>query len=156
MKVYLASDHAGFELKEKAKEVLVKDGYDVIDFGANYLDHNDDYPDFIWRAADNISQDYNHGDVETRAIIFGGSGQGEAILANRFPNVRAVVYYGGNLEIVKLSREHNDANVLSMGARFINTEEALEAIKLWLASQFSNEERHRRRLAKIEDYPVTK
>lgn len=157
MKIYLASDHAGFELKEKVKEVLTKEGHEVTDFGANSLDNNDDYPDFVWRAADNISHDYVHGDVDSRAIIFGGSGQGEAILANRFANVRAMTYYApskGPVNIIEDSRSHNDSNVLSIGARFLSTEEALEAIELWLKTPFSNEERHKRRLAKIEDLSV--
>jgi ribose 5-phosphate isomerase B len=156
MKIYLAADHAGFELKEKVKEVLMKEGHEITDFGAASLIEGDDYPDFVWKAADAISQDYNHGELETRAIVFGGSGEGEAMIANRFANVRAAVYYGGNTELIRLSRDHNDANVLSFGARFVSTEEALAAIELWLHTPFSNEERHKRRLAKIEDYPVVK
>ena len=87
----------------------------------------------------------------TKAIILGGSGQGEDMVANKFEGVRAAEYYGGNLEIVKLSREHNDANVLSLGARFLSLEEAKEAVKLWLETPFSNEERHARRISEIEN-----
>lgn len=156
MKIYLGSDHAGFELKEKVKIFLADKGHVVIDFGANEFNAEDDYPDFIWKVADNISQDYNNGDTDSKAIIFGGSGQGEAIIANRFANVRAAVFYGGDKEIVKLSREHNDTNVLSIGARFVSENEAKEAIELWLNTEFSGDERHKRRIAKIEDYPSVK
>ncbi len=156
MKIYLAADHAGFKLKEKVRELLIKEGHGITDFGATELNEEDDYPDFIWRAADNISQDYNHGDTESRAIIIGGSGQGEAMTANRFSNVRAAVYYGGPQENLKFSRIDNDANVLAIGARFVKDEEAMAAIELWLKTPFSNEERHKRRIAKIEDYSAGK
>ena len=101
---------------------------------------------FIKRAAEAVSIDPEN----TRAIILGGSGQGEMIVANKFPNVRAVEYYENNLEIIKLSREHNDANILSLGARFIDLEEAKKAVKLWLETPFSNEERHKRRIKQID------
>lgn len=144
--IYLACDHAGFELKEKVKEFLQKEGYQVKDFGAFDFDKNDDYPDFISQAAEAVSKD-----PQNKAIIFGGSGQGEAIVANKFKNVRAVVFYGQREEIIKLSREHNDANVLSLGARFLSEEEALGAIKSWLETPFTNEERHVRRINKIKE-----
>lgn len=144
--IYLACDHAGFELKEKVKEFLQKGGYQVKDFGAFDFDKNDDYPDFISQAAQVVSKD-----PQNKAIIFGGSGQGEAIVANKFKNVRAVVFYGQREEIIKLSREHNDANVLSLGARFLSEEEALGAIKSWLETPFTNEERHVRRINKIKE-----
>ena len=85
-----------------------------------------------------------------RAIIFGGSGQGEAIVANRYPNVRATTYYHFNPEIIKLSREHNDANILSIGSRFLSNEEMLESILFWLKIPFTQDERHIRRIEKIE------
>ena len=144
MTIYLASDHAGFELKGKIKDFLVKNGYEAEDLGPFAYDANDDYPELIRPAAERVSQN-----PEDRAIVLGGSGQGEAMVSNRYKNVRAAVYYGGNMDIVKLSREHNNANVLSFGARFVKEEEALEAVKLWLETPFSAEERHHRRVAKI-------
>ena len=142
--VYLATDHAGFELKEKIKEFLIKDGYEVEDCGAYQYDKDDDYPDFISKAAEVISKD-----PHSKAIILGGSGQGEAMVANKFPNVRAVVFYG-NMEMIPLTREHNDANILSLGARFLTVDKAIDAVKLWLETPFSNDERHTRRIEKIK------
>jgi len=145
MKIYIGSDHAGFELKQKLVLFLKELGHEVEDFGAHELDENDDYPDFVAPVARAVSED-----VDAKGIVLGGSGQGEAIAANRVNGVRAVVYYGGNEDIVKLSREHNDANVLSLGARFLSEDEAKEAVKLWLETPFSGEERHRRRIEKID------
>ena len=142
--IYLATDHAGFELKEKVKKFLIKEGYEIEDFGANTFDPEDDYPDFISKAAQAISKD-----PESRAIIFGGSGQGEAIVANKFPNVRAAVYYGNLQQMPALTRQHNDSNILSLGARFLMEEETIEAVKLFLETPFSNESRHIRRIKKI-------
>lgn len=144
MKVYLASDHAGFELKGKIKDFLVQSGYEAEDLGPFAYDANDDYPELIRPAAERVSQN-----SEDKAIVLGGSGQGEAMVCNRYKNVRAAVYYGGNMDIVKLSREHNNANVLSFGARFVKEDEALAAVKIWLETPFSPEERHHRRVAKI-------
>ncbi len=147
MKIYFATDHAGFALKELlvpyVRDVL---GYEVIDCGATTHDDEDDYPEFIKKAAVSVSEN----SATARGIILGGSGQGEAIVANKFPGVRTVVYYGGNLDIVRLSREHNDANMLSLGARFLNTDEAKEAVALWLSTAFSGDERHVRRIKNIE------
>lgn len=146
MKIYLAADHAGFELKEQVKFFLQEKGFKVEDCGANAFDQNDDYPDFISVAARKVSE--NPGD---RAIILGKSGQGEAMVANKFVGVRAAVYCGGdeNFEIVKLSRQHNDANVLSLGAGFLSLDTARQAVKIWLDEAFSGEERHTRRIEKI-------
>lgn len=146
MKVYLATDHAGFELKEKIKEFLTQDGYEVEDFGATVLDPEDDYPEFIVKAAEAVSKDHN-----SKAIIFGGSGQGEAIVANKFPGVRAAVYYGNAEEMPKLTRQHNNSNILSLGARFLTEEEAIAAVKSFLETPFSEEPRHIRRIEKIKD-----
>lgn len=144
MTIYLAADHAGFQLKEAVKKFLIAKCYDVKDAGAYELNKDDDYPDFVKKAAAGVAKN-----PASRGIIFGKSGQGEAVVANRFKGVRAAVYYGGEIEIIKLSREHNDANVLSIGAGFVKEKEALAAIKLWLATPFSKETRHQRRIDKI-------
>lgn len=153
MKIIFASDHAGFTLKEKLVPFVEGLGYEVEDMGAEELNNGDDYPDFISKAAAAVSKDPDN----VHAIILGGSGQGEAIVANRFPNVRAVVFYGmpenSELNVVMLAREHNDANILSLGARFLNEDDAREAIQTWLDTPFSAEERHVRRIKKIEQYP---
>ncbi len=147
MTIYFATDHAGFELKEAiipyVRDVL---GYAVVDCGATALNEEDDYPEFIKKVGEAVSKNPN----EVRAIIFGGSGQGEAMVANRFPYVRTTVYYGGPLDIITLSREHNDANVLSLGARFITLEEAQEVVTLWLSTGFSKDARHVRRITQID------
>lgn len=146
MVIHLAADHAGFNLKEHIKQWLKEQGYEVKDHGAFQYDEDDDYPDFVQQAAKAVHDN----PADNKAIILGGSGQGEAMAANRYANVRAVVYYGGPEEIVKLSRQHNDANVLSLGARFLNDTAALKAVKIWLEENFSGEERHQRRINKIE------
>ncbi len=147
MKIFLAADHAGFQLKEEVKKWLKSLGYDVSDEGAFTLDPQDDYPDFISIAAARVAANPE----EDKAIVFGGSGQGEAIVSNRHRGVRAVVYYGGNEEIILLSRTHNNANVLSLGARFVSEEQAKSAIKFWLETEFPADERHARRVSKIDN-----
>lgn len=148
MIIYLGADHAGFALKQKVKEFLEREGYEVADMGAYASNDGDDYPEFITAAADAVANDLIKG-VDSRGIIFGGSGQGEAMAANRVNGVRAAVFYGGPRDIITLSREHNDANMLSLGARFVSEHDALDAVKLWLDTPFSNEERHRRRIMKF-------
>lgn len=148
MMIYLGTDHAGFELKEKVKMFLQEKGHEVADLGAYQLNNEDDYPDFILPVARAVAHDLVQG-KESRGIIFGGSGQGEAMAANRVNGVRAVVYYGGSVDIIKLSREHNNANILSIGARFVPEKEALDAISLWLEIPFTGEERHVRRIMKF-------
>ena len=149
MKIYLATDHAGFALKEEIKKYLEDEGNEVYDCGAHTLEPGDGYPSYMAQAAENIQKDALHDPAF--GIIFGGSGQGEAIVANRFRHVRAIVYAGGNLELVKLGREHNDANVLSIGARFVSFNEAVQAIKLFLDTPFSHDERHADRIIQIEE-----
>ncbi|KKW35396.1 MAG: Ribose-5-phosphate isomerase B [Candidatus Giovannonibacteria bacterium GW2011_GWA2_53_7] len=147
MKVYIGTDHAGYELKEKLASYIEKElGCTVADMGAHQYEVADDYPDFIQLVAKEVSDQPN----SAFGIILGGSGEGEAIVANRFPHVRAAVYYGGPIDIVKFSREHNNANILSLGARFLSEEEAKAAVKLWLETPFTEEERHMRRLRKLE------
>jgi len=144
MKIVLATDHAGFDLKNHVKEYLTKKDYHVEDFGAYEYNAQDDYPDFILPAARVVGSSKN-----TFGIIFGGSGQGEAMAANRIKGVRAVVYYDGPKKIIKLSRKHNDANILSLGARFISNEKAIDVIKLWLKTPFEGE-RHLERIKKLD------
>ncbi|OGD32399.1 ribose-5-phosphate isomerase [Candidatus Azambacteria bacterium RIFCSPHIGHO2_02_FULL_52_12] len=148
MKIYLGADHAGFELKQKVKQFLEQTGHEAVDLGAFSLNQNDDYPDFITPVAKEVAHDLTQS-IESRGIIFGGSGEGEAMAANRIDGIRAAEYYGGPLDIVKLSRKHNNANVLSIGARFVKEQEAMDAIKLWLETPFSNGERHVRRIMKF-------
>ena len=145
MKIFLGSDHAGFPLKEFLKKHLSKTD-DVEDCGT-FDDKPCDYPDFVFPVAEKVARNKN-----SKGIILGGSGQGEAIAANRIKNVRAAVYYGGNHEIVKLSRTHNNANILSLGARFLTEKEALSAVQLWLETDFPGEERHVRRITKIDTH----
>ena len=144
-KIFIGADHDGFELKEKIVPFLKELGHEVEDMGAHTLEALDDYPDFIRPTAEAVA-----GEAGSRGIILGGSGQGEAMCANRVFGVRAVVYYGGAVDIVVLSREHNDANILSLGARFIEESEALDVVKLWLDTPFSGDERHMRRINKID------
>jgi ribose 5-phosphate isomerase B len=149
MKIYLATDHAGFELKEKIKAHLEDEEHQVFDCGALTLEPGDNYPEYIARAAEKVQEDTMHD--PSVAIIFGGSGVGEAIVANRFKHVRAVVYANGPLDIVKVSREHNDTNVLSIGARFVTENEAKQAVSLFLNTRFSHDERHADRIIQIEE-----
>lgn len=146
MTIHFASDHAGFELKNELL-AFVRDTlqFQVYDHGAHTYNREDDYPDFILKAAEAVSSD----PLNAMALIIGGSGQGEAIYANRFAHVRATTYYHHDLDIIRLSREHNEANVLSLGARFVSLDEAREAVALWLTTPFSGEVRHTRRIKKL-------
>ncbi|MDH5442674.1 MAG: RpiB/LacA/LacB family sugar-phosphate isomerase [Candidatus Nomurabacteria bacterium] len=146
-KVYFATDHAGFELKEHLKGFVEQLGYDVDDSGAFGLDTDDDYPDFVAPAIEKMLADDG-----SCAIILGGSGSGEAILANKFPGARAIVFYGDDVEIAYAGRHHNNANVLSVGARFTTLETAKEAVQAFLETEFAGEERHVRRIKKIQGY----
>jgi len=147
-KIYTASDHVGFKLKEKLKKYLDNEGYEIKDFGSHKYNKLDDYPDFVIPLAKALSKDKTF-----KGVIFGKSGQGEAITANKVKGIRAVVYYGGNLNIIKLSRQHNDSNVLSLGSRFVKFEEMKKAIDLFLKTKFAGG-RHKRRLEKIEKMVV--
>ena len=141
--IVLATDHAGFELKEHVKKFLLEKGFEIKDFGALEYDALDDYPDFIIPASKFVSKNKLIG------IIFGGSGQGEAIAANRIKGIRAVVFYNGPDDIIKLSRMHNNANILSIGARFVDNHRAEEIINLWLSTTFE-EGRHQKRISKLD------
>ena len=145
MKIFIASDHAGFEFKKYIIDSLNELNYEIEDCGALALDPLDDYPDFIIPAAKKVASNFG-----SKGIILGGSGQGEAIAANRIKGVRAVVYYGGPREIIKLSRMHNNANVLSLGARFIEKENIIDIITQWLLEPFEGG-RHEQRIKKLDD-----
>lgn len=157
MRIHIATDHAGFQHKEAVKEYLLDQGLEVIDHGAVSFDGRDDYPDFISPTAQAVGVSgvpisADDGRVVTSTdvgIIFGASGQGEAMVANRVQGVRCAVYYGGPIDILTLSRAHNNANMLSIGAMFLTIEETINAIAIWSEIPFSNDERDIRRLSKF-------
>jgi ribose 5-phosphate isomerase B len=152
MKIYIGTDHAGLAQKEKIIDFLKEAGFEVEDKGAFEYDENDDYPDFVIPVAREVSRNPQG----ARGIILGGSGQGEAITANRLSHVRAAVYYGqrssltSNVNNLELTREHNDSNILAIGSRFVSDDEAVQAVRTWLDTPFSSGERHKRRINKIE------
>ncbi|TSC68321.1 MAG: ribose 5-phosphate isomerase B [Parcubacteria group bacterium Gr01-1014_72] len=154
MKLFIGADHAGFELKQKLIPFLRELGYEVEDKGAFSYVEGDDYPDYIIPVAKAVAAN-----PSARGIIIGGSGQGEAICANRFKGVRAVVFNGQYQpkdgrkvpHEIEVSREHNDSNILSLGARFLNEEETKAAVRLWLETAFSGDPRHLRRIKKIDE-----
>jgi ribose 5-phosphate isomerase B len=162
MKVYFAADHAGFETKN-ALLAFVRDelGLEVEDCGALTYDKDDDYPTIIAGAAKQLAADVSAG-KDSRAIIGGASGQGEAMVANRFKGVRCALYYGAapkeqtdlsgkQLDMLASTREHNNANALSLGFRFLSADEAKEAVRTFLSTPFSEEERHMRRIQQIDE-----
>ena len=142
--IYIASDHAGFELKGYIKKIFDNMKIMYKDMGPYVLDEKDDYPDFIIPLAKKVSEN-----TENKGIVLGGSGQGEAIASNKVNGIRACVYYGKNLEIIKLSRLHNDSNILSLGARFLEKEDLEIILKTWLETEFEGG-RHKRRINKIK------
>ena len=144
MKIHIATDHAGLDLKNTIKRYLSNKGYDVVDHGAYEYNALDDYPDFIIPCANAVANDEN-----SRGIILGGSGQGEAMAANRIKGCRAAVFYNGPKEIIKLSREHNNANILSIGARFMLENEIYDIIEQWLNEPYAGG-RHQRRIEKLD------
>jgi ribose 5-phosphate isomerase B len=165
MKIALATDHSGFEQLKDIEIFLESLGHTCENFGPTRLNISDDYPDFIFKAAEAVAT----GDCE-KGIILGSSGQGEAMAANRLKGIRCAVFYGpavvGRIidangrvssspyEIVKLSREHNDANILSIAARFVSVTDMLQVIKLWLETPFSQEPRHMRRIDKLDRFEL--
>ncbi len=158
--IYLATDHAGFELKNVLIEYVKELGHEPHDCGALEYDVTDDYPPLIASAARKLSEDASAG-KESHAIVIGASGQGEAMVANRFKGVRCALYYGApkssqidaagkELSMLQSTRIHNNANALSLGARFLTEAEAKEAVRIWLDTTFSGEERHARRVQQID------
>lgn len=165
MKIALTTDHAGFEQLKQLQVFLEGEGHECRNYGPAVFEAADDYPDFIFPAAQAVGDGkYQYG------IIMGGSGQGEAIAANRVKGVRCAVYYGpaaahapidaegataqDEYEIVRLSRKHNDANVLSLGARFLSQADIEQVVRLWLETPFSEAERHLRRINKLDEGKV--
>ena len=158
--IFIASDHAGFALKHALTNHIRTLGYEIEDVGAFSLNPEDDYPDFMTPLAKRVA-----GEPGSCGIIIGGSGQGEAMCANRIPGIRAAVFYGpmrvtsaldiegghseDGYDAIRLPRRHNDANVLSIGARFVSGDQALEAIRVFLGTPFSDSPRHARRIAKF-------
>jgi ribose 5-phosphate isomerase B len=148
MRVYLGSDHAGFELKARLIEHLTEQGHDAVDCGAHAFDAEDDYPPFcITAGARTVA------DPGSLAIVIGGSGNGEQIAANKVTGVRAALVWSD--ETARLAREHNDANVISIGARNHPEADALRFVDLFLATPFSEGERHKRRIALLAEYEAT-
>lgn len=161
MKIATTTDHGGYEALQELKTYVESLGHEVVDFGPKSLDMDDDYPDFMFPAARAVAE----GECEV-GIILGGSGQGEAMAANRFKGVRAAVFYTpaiaktavdaeGNTsddpyEILKLTRQHNHANVLSLSGRFLTLDEMKQAVKIWLETPYSEAERHARRVGKLD------
>lgn len=153
-KIYVGADHAGFGLKEKLIPFLRDLGYEVEDKGAFEYSEEDDYPDFTIPVAREVSMRPN----DVRGIVLGGSGQGEGMSANKFSNVRATVYYGQGQcivedeheSIIQISRADNNANMLSLGARFITEDEMKEAVTGWLETPFKNTEKYTRRITKMD------
>jgi ribose 5-phosphate isomerase B len=164
MKIYIGTDHTGYELKKKLITYFTELGHEMVDKGPFEYNGEDDYPDFIKPVAEAVAKDAAM-NIESFGIIMGGSGQGEAICANRVAGVRAALFYGEALpsasvdikggqstdpyEIVKLAREHNNANILSLGTRFLSEDQMKFAIELFLTTKFEGEERHVRRIQKL-------
>lgn len=148
MKIYIGSDHAGYELKRHLISYLSTLYHESYDCGPYEYQHDDDYPDYVSKVAREVAQD-----PDSMGIVIGKNGQGEAIVANRFPNVRCMVFYGGSKHMITLAREHDNANMISFGADFLTTDEAKKALELFVHTRFTEEERHIRRIEKIEDYP---
>jgi ribose 5-phosphate isomerase B len=145
MRVHIGSDHAGFELKNYLVSSLIAEGHDVVDHGPEAYDAEDDYPVYCIPAAEGAVAEPG-----ALAIVIGGSGNGEQIAANKVIGTRAALAY--NLETAKLGRQHNDANVISIGARMHTEEEALELVRIFLSTPFSGDPRHARRIQLLADY----
>ena len=148
MRVYLGSDHAGFELKARIIEWLASAGHEPVDCGPTSYVPDDDYPVYVMRAAQGVV-----GDAGSLGIVIGGSGNGEQIAANKIPGIRAAVAWTN--ETAQLARLHNDANVLSLGARMYDDDAAIGFVNVFIGTAFSGEPRHARRLQEIAAYENT-
>ncbi|MCE6993548.1 ribose-5-phosphate isomerase [Saccharothrix sp. S26] len=148
MRVYLGSDHAGFELKTHLVKHLSDAGHEVVDVGPAVYDAEDDYPPFCIEAARRVVADEG-----SLGIVIGGSGNGEQIAANKVPGARAALAY--SVETAKLAREHNDAQLIGIGGRMHTTEEAFAIVEAFLSTPFSGQERHARRIGILSEYERT-
>jgi ribose 5-phosphate isomerase B len=148
VRVYLGSDHAGYELKQRLVEHITQLGHEPVDCGPPSYDAEDDYPPYVLRAASRTAAEPG-----SRGIVLGGSGNGEAIAANKVPGVRCALAFSD--DTARLAREHNDANVLSLGARMYDEATALRYVELFLSTAFSDEPRHVRRIGQISEYERT-
>jgi ribose 5-phosphate isomerase B len=148
MRVYLGSDHAGYELKKHLVQHLSGAGHEVVDVGPHAYDAEDDYPPFCFATAAEVVADPG-----SLGIVVGGSGNGEQIAANKVVGARAAL--GWSVEIAKLAREHNDANIIAVGARQHSDEEATAIVEAFLATTFSGSPRHERRIAQLAEYERT-
>lgn len=144
MKITIAADHAGFELKEKLKDYLMQEGYEVVDVGAHEFQKSDDYPEYAAPAAIMVG----NGEVE-RGILVCDSGIGVDIVANKVPGVRSALVH--DEELARITRQHNDTNVLSLGSMFMDEDKAKRIVKNWLDTEFSHVDRHERRVNEITD-----
>ncbi|MFC1416533.1 ribose-5-phosphate isomerase [Streptacidiphilus cavernicola] len=148
MRVYLGSDHAGYELKQHLVQWLTSAGHEPVDCGPHIYDAVDDYPPFILRAAERTAAD-----PDALGIVIGGSGNGEAIAANKVKGVRAALAW--STETAELGREHNNANVISIGARMHTLDEAAKFVEVFVGTPFSEDPRHIRRIDMISEYETT-
>jgi len=152
MRIHIATDHAGLEFSEDLQNHLTAAGHDVVDHGPTSYEPLDDYPSFCINAAIAVVADQAAG-VEALGVVFGGSGNGEQIAANKVTGARAALVW--NVSTAELARQHNDANVISIGARQHTVEEAKLFIDTFIGTPFSNEERHERRIAQLAEYETT-
>jgi ribose 5-phosphate isomerase B len=153
MRVHLGSDHAGLELKEHLLNWLADHGHEAVDHGPFVYDADDDYPVFCLRAADAVAADWQDGHTGSLGVVIGGSGNGEAIAANKVKGVRAALVWSE--ETAVLARQHNDANVISVGGRMHTLEDMTRFIEIFLTTPFTGEARHVRRIALLTDYEKT-
>jgi len=152
VRIHIATDHAGLEFSTDLQHHLAEEGFEVVDHGPTNYDPLDDYPSFCINAAKAVVRDQQAG-VEALGIVFGGSGNGEQIAANKVAGCRAALVW--SLATAELAREHNDANVIAIGARQHSLEEAIGFIDTFLRTPFSDEERHVRRIAQIAEFERT-
>ena len=152
MRVHLGSDHAGLELKEHLLNWLADHGFEAVDHGPFVYDALDDYPVFCLRAAEAVAADWQDGE-QTLGVVIGGSGNGEAIAANKVKGVRCALVWSE--ETATLAREHNEANVVSVGGRMHTVEDMTRFVEVFLGTAYSGEERHTRRIGMLSDYEKT-